>query len=80
MCSKMVVTVIIMDECPGGIYSSFGKNHFDLSVTTFTDMASPRASSDLLNTGFDSVFFISNYLLLHLNQVNQRIFAEMMSL
>jgi len=57
LCSQTAVTVVITDECPGGICSGSGKKHFDLSGTAFTDMASPGASSNLLNTGVVSILF-----------------------
>jgi len=57
VCSQTAVTVVITDECPGGICSGTGKIHFDLSGTSFRDMATPGASSDLLNAGVVSILF-----------------------
>lgn len=51
------MTVVIADECPGGICSGSGKIHFDLSGTAFNDLASPSTSSDLLKTGVISILF-----------------------
>ena len=57
MCSQTAVTVVITDECPGGICSGAGKRHFDLSGTAFTDMASPGTASNLFNTRVVSILF-----------------------
>ena len=57
MCSQSAVTVVITDECPGGICSGAGKIHFDLSGTAFSDMASPGTSLNLLNAGVVSILF-----------------------
>ena len=57
LCSQKVVTVVIIEECPGGIYSSIGKRNFDLMGTPFTNLESPGTSSTLLNTGVVSILF-----------------------
>lgn len=54
LCSQSPVTVVITDECPGGICSGSGKIHFDLSGTSFSDMGT---SSNLLNAGILSILF-----------------------
>lgn len=45
VCSQIAVTVVITDECPGGICSRTGKKHFDLSGTSLTDIAYPGATN-----------------------------------
>lgn len=57
ICSPRPVTVVIMDECPGG-YCASGKTHFDMSGTAFSGMASSiQSTQSLLNAGVVQVLY-----------------------
>ncbi|GAB4824962.1 Expansin-B3 [Ancistrocladus abbreviatus] len=56
ICSRRAVTVIITDECPGGVCSG-GRTHFDLSGTAFGRMAISGEGSQLRDRGLIPVIF-----------------------
>ena len=56
ICSRRAVTIIVMDECPGG-YCSGGRTHFDLSGAAFGRMAVSGNSNHLRDRGEISVIF-----------------------
>ncbi|GMH07226.1 hypothetical protein Nepgr_009066 [Nepenthes gracilis] len=56
ICSRRAVTVIITDECPGGVCSG-GRTHFDLSGAAFGRMAISGESTQLRNQGLISVIY-----------------------
>ncbi|GJN26930.1 hypothetical protein PR202_gb14897 [Eleusine coracana subsp. coracana] len=56
ICSRRAVTVIVTDECPGGMCGG-GRTHFDLSGAAFSRMAVAGAGSRLRDRGQLSVVF-----------------------
>uniref|UniRef100_A0A0D9W7G1 Expansin-like EG45 domain-containing protein n=1 Tax=Leersia perrieri TaxID=77586 RepID=A0A0D9W7G1_9ORYZ len=50
ICSRRAVTVIVTDECPGGL-CAFGRTHFDLSGAAFSRMAVAGAGGHLRDRG-----------------------------
>ncbi|RLM65040.1 expansin-B17 [Panicum miliaceum] len=50
ICSRRAVTVIVTDECPGGL-CAFGHTHFDLSGAAFSRMAVAGAGGRLRDRG-----------------------------
>uniref|UniRef100_A0A0D9ZNE7 Expansin-like EG45 domain-containing protein n=1 Tax=Oryza glumipatula TaxID=40148 RepID=A0A0D9ZNE7_9ORYZ len=58
ICSRRAVTVIVTDECPGGL-CAFGRTHFDLSGAAFSRMAVAGAGGHLRDRGQLSVVYRS---------------------
>uniref|UniRef100_A0A0E0H3G3 Expansin-like EG45 domain-containing protein n=1 Tax=Oryza nivara TaxID=4536 RepID=A0A0E0H3G3_ORYNI len=56
ICSRRAVTVIVTDECPGGL-CAFGRTHFDLSGAAFSRMAVAGAGGHLRDRGQLSVVY-----------------------
>ncbi|XP_062226245.1 expansin-B17 [Phragmites australis] len=56
VCSRRAVTVIVTDECPGGL-CAFGHTHFDLSGAAFSRMAVAGAGGHLRDRGEISVVY-----------------------
>ncbi|KAL6651091.1 hypothetical protein ACP70R_010016 [Stipagrostis hirtigluma subsp. patula] len=56
ICSRRAVTVIVTDECPGGL-CAFGRTHFDLSGAAFSRMAVAGAGGRLRDRGELSVVY-----------------------
>ena len=56
ICSRRAVTVIVTDECPGGVCSG-GRTHFDLSGAAFGRLAVAGAGGQLRNRGEINVVF-----------------------
>ncbi|GJN02257.1 hypothetical protein PR202_ga19589 [Eleusine coracana subsp. coracana] len=56
ICSRRAVTVIVTDECPGGMCGG-GRTHFDLSGAAFSRMAVAGAGGRLRDRGQLSVVF-----------------------
>ncbi|KAG8082765.1 hypothetical protein GUJ93_ZPchr0014g47123 [Zizania palustris] len=56
ICSRRAVTVIVTDECPGGL-CAFGHTHFDLSGAAFSRMAVAGAGGHLRDRGQLSVVY-----------------------
>lgn len=56
ICSRRAVTIIVMDECPGG-YCSNGNTHFDLSGAAFGRMAISGENGQLRNRGILPVIY-----------------------
>ncbi|KAL5215508.1 hypothetical protein ABZP36_006909 [Zizania latifolia] len=56
ICSRRAVTVIVTDECPGGL-CAFGHTHFDLSGAAFSRMAVSGAGGHLRDRGQLSVVY-----------------------
>ncbi|KAF6141414.1 hypothetical protein GIB67_021230 [Kingdonia uniflora] len=56
ICSRRAVTVIVTDECPGGICSG-GATHFDLSGAAFGRLAVAGEGGDLRNKGVISITY-----------------------
>ncbi|KAG8037929.1 hypothetical protein GUJ93_ZPchr0024g29087 [Zizania palustris] len=56
ICSRRAVTVIVTDECPGGV-CAFGRTHFDLSGAAFGRLAVAGHGGQLRNRGEISVVF-----------------------
>ncbi|XP_066345555.1 expansin-B17-like isoform X2 [Miscanthus floridulus] len=50
ICSRRAVTVIVTDECPGGL-CAFGRTHFDLSGAAYSRMAVAGAGGRLRDRG-----------------------------
>ena len=56
ICSRRAATVIVTDECPGGL-CAFGRTHFDLSGAAFSRMAVAGAGGHLRDRGEISVVY-----------------------
>ena len=56
ICSRRAVTVIVTDECPGGVCAG-GRTHFDLSGAAFGRLAVAGACGQLRNRGEINVVF-----------------------
>ncbi|GJM85647.1 hypothetical protein PR202_ga02117 [Eleusine coracana subsp. coracana] len=56
ICSRRAVTVIVTDECPGGVCSG-GRTHFDLSGAAFGRLAVAGEGNQLRNRGEINVVF-----------------------
>ncbi|XP_078427435.1 expansin-B16-like [Wolffia australiana] len=56
VCSRRPVTVIVTDECPGGVCAN-GNTHFDLSGAAFGRMAVSGYGSELRNRGLIPVLY-----------------------
>jgi hypothetical protein len=56
ICSRRAVTVIVTDECPGGVCAG-GRTHFDLSGAAFGRLAVAGAGGQLRNRGEINVVF-----------------------
>uniref|UniRef100_A0A0E0K2U9 Expansin-like EG45 domain-containing protein n=1 Tax=Oryza punctata TaxID=4537 RepID=A0A0E0K2U9_ORYPU len=56
ICSRRAVTVIVTDECPGGV-CAFGRTHFDLSGAAFARLAVAGHGGQLQNRGEISVVY-----------------------
>lgn len=56
ICSRRAVTVIVTDECPGGL-CAFGRTHFDLSGAAFARLAVAGHGGQLQNRGEISVVY-----------------------
>lgn len=56
VCSRRAVTVVVTDECPGGL-CAFGRTHFDLSGAAFSRMAVAGAGGRLRDRGQLSVVY-----------------------
>lgn len=56
ICSRRAVTVIVTDECPGGVCGG-GRTHFDLSGAAFGRLAVAGAGGQLRNRGEINVVF-----------------------
>ncbi|KAL5977727.1 Expansin-B16 [Asimina triloba] len=56
ICSRRAVTIIVVDECPGG-YCANGRTHFDLSGAAFGRMAILGEGTQLRNRGEISVIY-----------------------
>jgi hypothetical protein len=56
ICSRRAVTVIVTDECPGGVCSG-GRTHFDLSGAAFGLLAVAGSGGQLRNRGEINVVF-----------------------
>ncbi|WVZ74471.1 hypothetical protein U9M48_022650 [Paspalum notatum var. saurae] len=56
ICSRRAVTVIVTDECPGGVCAG-GRTHFDLSGAAFGRLAVAGSGGQLRNRGEINVVF-----------------------
>lgn len=56
VCSRRAVTVIVTDECPGGVCAG-GRTHFDLSGAAFGRLAVAGAGGQLRDRGEINVVF-----------------------
>jgi hypothetical protein len=56
ICSRRAVTVIVTDECPGGVCGG-GRTHFDLSGAAFGRLAVAGAGGQLRDRGEINVVF-----------------------